>query len=256
MALREHFESSGAWLFRWRSYLPLLLLFLILIGLRNFHDLAADPRLENVWTFICFAIGVLGLMLRAFVVGYAAHGTSGRNARAQQADALNTSGLYSVVRHPLYLGNYLMWLSATLLTNTVWLPIVVSLIFWLYYERIMSAEEAFLRAKFGATFEQWAARTPAFVPAFQGWRASALPFNVRRVLRQERAGLLALVLIFCAFNAFVNYSRGNHFALDRAWQVILALTLLCYIIFTIDKKLARRARKKEPATSSIAGSNL
>jgi hypothetical protein len=26
MELREHFEGSGQWLFRWRSYLPLVLL--------------------------------------------------------------------------------------------------------------------------------------------------------------------------------------------------------------------------------------
>ena len=62
---------------------------------------------------------------------------------------LNTSGLYSVVRHPLYLGNYLMWLGVALFSRTWWAPVIVSLVFWLYYERIMFAEEEFLRRQFG-----------------------------------------------------------------------------------------------------------
>ena len=32
--------------------------------------------------------------------------TSGRNTHDQVADSLNTSGIYSIVRHPLYVGNF------------------------------------------------------------------------------------------------------------------------------------------------------
>ena len=36
MALREDFERSGIWLFRWRSYLPIFLIGILLIGFRHF----------------------------------------------------------------------------------------------------------------------------------------------------------------------------------------------------------------------------
>ena len=42
-----------------------------------------------------------------------------------------------------------------------WLPVIYSLAFWIYYERIMFAEEAFLRQKFGETYRRWAATTPS-----------------------------------------------------------------------------------------------
>jgi hypothetical protein len=35
MALREDLEKKGAWLFKWRSYFPLLLMPLFIIALRN-----------------------------------------------------------------------------------------------------------------------------------------------------------------------------------------------------------------------------
>ena len=45
----------------------------------------------------------------------------------------------------------------------------IGLVFWLYYERIMLAEEEFLRARYGKAFDDWAARTPAFLPNFRHW---------------------------------------------------------------------------------------
>ncbi|NLL27934.1 MAG: DUF1295 domain-containing protein [Bacteroidales bacterium] len=38
-------------------------------------------------------------------------GISGKNTEKQIADFLNTKGMYSIVRHPLYLGDFLMWLG-------------------------------------------------------------------------------------------------------------------------------------------------
>ncbi len=56
-------------------------------------------------------ISFFGLALRVIVVGHAPYGTSGRNTREQVADTLNTTGMYSIVRHPLYLANYLIILG-------------------------------------------------------------------------------------------------------------------------------------------------
>ena len=37
--------------------------------------------------------------------------TSGKNTAKQIAESLNTSGIYSVLRNPLYLANFLNWLE-------------------------------------------------------------------------------------------------------------------------------------------------
>ena len=101
-------------------------------------------------------------------MGFVPKDTSQRNTGRPQAAALNTTGLYSLVRHPLYVGNYLMWLGVALFTGAWWAPVIVSLVFWLYYERIMFAEEEFLRRRFGGDYTAWASTVPAFLPRCAG----------------------------------------------------------------------------------------
>src|SRR2546422_497608 len=74
------------------------------------------------------------------------------------------------------------------------IPLIDVLAFWLYYERIMFAEEAFLRQKFGETYQRLAATTPAFFPRFGQWRKPSLPFSWRNVMRREYTALMLLIL--------------------------------------------------------------
>ena len=121
----------------------------------------------------------------------------------QVAESLNTTGLYSVVRHPLYLGNFLMWLGVALFPRSLSFVAAVVFAFWLYYERIMIAEEAFLRERFGERFDAWADRTPAFIPSLRRWTRPRLAFSLRKVLRKEYNGLLAVVAVAVVTLCFV-----------------------------------------------------
>jgi protein-S-isoprenylcysteine O-methyltransferase Ste14 len=242
VALLQHFERSGQWLFRWRSYLPLLLFVILIFGVRGYHYPNDSHSLEITWELVCLGVGLLGLVVRAVTIGYAATGSSGRVTRKQEAAALNTSGIYSTVRHPLYLGNYLMWISVALLSRNVWVVLVISLIFWLYYERIMFAEEAFLRGKFGPAYDAWAARVPAFIPRFGSWVSAGVAFQTKRVMRSERSGLLGLIICFAAFNAYVESRYESRFRVDQLWLILTVLALLFYAVLEIDKKRSRRPK--------------
>jgi protein-S-isoprenylcysteine O-methyltransferase Ste14 len=226
MALREEFESNGTWLFRWRSFLPLLLLALFLLALRDYHYPRHSERLHHIWQGVCLLIGFFGLAIRAYAAGHAPRGTSGRNTRRQIADTLNTTGPYSIVRNPLYLGNFFMGLGPALFPGMWWLTLIYALVFWLYYERIIFAEEAFLREKFGQSFLDWAARTPAFLPRWRHYVPSDLPFSWRTVLRREYNGLLGLVAVLFVLNA-----AGDAFYLGRMQLDVASIWLLAVIVF-------------------------
>ena len=50
--------------------------------------------------------------------------------------------------------------------------LLVTLAYMMYYLRIAMAEEAFLAGKFGATYSDWTATVPAFVPVLGHPRSS------------------------------------------------------------------------------------
>jgi len=239
MALREEFERNGAWLFRRRSFLPLLLLAVFVPALRDYRYPGESERLQFIWVAVCLVIGLVGLTVRAWTAGYAPRGTSGRNTRRQIADTLNTTGPYSVVRNPLYLGNFFLGLGPAMFPGAWWLVLIYVLVFWLYYERIIFAEEAFLREKFGETFLEWAARTPVFVPRPRLYVRSALPFSWRSVLRREYNGLLGLVAAMFVLNLVGTAFLLGRVRLQCAWIWLLAVTVALWALLRTLRKHTR-----------------
>jgi protein-S-isoprenylcysteine O-methyltransferase Ste14 len=240
MPLREEFLSAGQWLFRWRSYLPVALFVPVVavVAVRAWQG--AVPAPDRAWDLFCLLVSMLGVAVRAATIGCTPAGTSGRNtAEGQVASTVNTTGMYSVVRHPLYVGNFLMWLGVALFPRSGWLAVVITLAFWLYYERIMFAEEEFLRAKFGVVYERWASATPAFLPDPRRWRPPSLPFSGRNVLKREYSGVLGVVACLTALDVVRDSIARGGPSIDPMWLGIFAGTLALYLVL---RTLKRRTR--------------
>ena len=205
MALTEQMESQGAWLFKYRSILPLII---FAIGIVLFLNNESNPEnwiLENnfqesLYELTCLLVAFLGFFIRIYTVGYSRPNTSGRNTEHQVADVLNTTGIYSIMRNPLYVGNFFMWLGIAMLTGNFWFIIAFTLFYFLYYERIIFTEEQFLKNKFGHTYLEWAQKTPIIVPKFSSFKKADYNFNWKKVFRQEKNGLAALLILFCLFD--------------------------------------------------------
>jgi protein-S-isoprenylcysteine O-methyltransferase Ste14 len=230
MALREEFRKHGNLLFRFRSYLPLLFFPIIIMALSSLKYPGNEHWKDQIWEMVCLAISFLGLGIRIFTIGRVPEGTSGRNTGRQIADVLNTSGIYSVVRHPLYLGNFFMWLGIIMFIHSWWLTITFMLAYWLYYERIMYAEEEFLRDKFGDSYLQWANKTPAFWPNLSNWQAPNLPFSWRTILKREYHGLFGIIFTFTILEVAGDYIVSGRFELDPLWVGLFTVNLLIYLV--------------------------
>jgi len=236
MALKDEYANSGSYLFRWRSYIPLLFLPIVVLALKDFDYLGGSESLDHLWEVTCLAFGASGLLVRVLTVGYAPAGTSGRNTKEQKAATLNTTGLYSIVRHPLYLGNFLIWLGVSLFPHLWWFALIAILAFWIYYERIMFAEEEFLRTKFGAAFEEWAAQTPAFIPNLRSWRSPTLAFSWKTALAREYSTLFATIVMFFFLEAAGDFFAGKMPHVDFGWLLLLAVGCVIYILVRWMKK--------------------
>ena len=239
MALSGELERQGNWLFRWRSYLPLLGMPVAVAAMASVHWPFGSFEFHQAWEILCLAVSFAGLAIRAITVGHAPIGTSGRNTTEQVAWSLNTTGMYSIVRHPLYFGNYLIGLGAVFVPFVWWLPLLYSTAYWLYYERIMLAEEAFLQQQFGKTFEQWSNATPTFVPKLSLWRRPAEPFSLRFVLRKEYTGLAVVVLLHTAIEISEHLVIDHRFIMEPIWKAFFAAGTSAYLLLRFLKRKTR-----------------
>lgn len=254
MALNEELKTQGDFLFKHRSYLPLILLALgLFVKIFQGKNTAGinETGSNDILQIAYISIGILGLAIRAFTVGYSPRNTSGRNTKEGQiADELNTTGLYSLIRNPLYLGNYLMWLSVAMLTNNIWFVLLFSLSFWIYYERIVFTEEQFLRNKFGQPFLDWAKVTPPMIPKHFAYKRPEIKFDWGKVLKKEKNGLFALFFIFLVFEKIDQYLGEGTLMIDTTWITIGAFfTGILYVVLKFLKKFSNVLDRKPQVSS-------
>ncbi len=236
MALVHEFEKSGNWLFKRRSWLPLFIIIagIAMMYLGNRQAILFDTRDELIF----LGVSLFGQVIRILTVGFTPKNTSGRNTtNGQLADELNVTGIYSIMRHPLYLGNFFMWLGPVLFLRSFGEALVFVLIYWLYYERIMFAEEQFLRRKFGDIYDKWSENVRSFFPCSFKYIPPRLPFSVKNVLKREYNSFVNIFVIFAVLDLFRNYFLSERIYLTTMWiYLFVSGGLVWLIIRTIDKR--------------------
>jgi protein-S-isoprenylcysteine O-methyltransferase Ste14 len=236
MPLKEKSESAGRFLFKWRSFLPLLTIGLFLIAMRYSPHTQRKLYPDVLWEGVCFSVSLSGLAIRVFTVGFVPKGTSGRTTNKPRASTLNTTGMYSIIRHPLYFGNFFVWLGFAMWPRSLFLVIALILIFYSYYWLIILAEEKILRENFGDTFVEWARKTPILFPRFGNWQKSALPFSLKTVLKRECTTFFAIVAIFTCLEIGADWLYSGKLQFDPVWVSIFFIGLCTYVILLTLKK--------------------
>jgi protein-S-isoprenylcysteine O-methyltransferase Ste14 len=236
MALVHEFENSGNWLFKRRSWLPVFMIVagIIMMYMGNRQAILFDMRDELIF----FGVSLFGQIIRILTIGFAPQNTSGRNTvNGQIADELNITGIYSLLRHPLYLGNFFMWLGPVLFLRSVWFAVIFGLLYWLYYERIMFAEEQFLRRKFGEIYDKWSENVSSFIPYPFKFIQPKLPFSVRNVLKREYNSFVNIFVVFTILDLFRNYFLTGRIYLTEMWIYLFVSALVIWIVVrTIHKR--------------------
>ncbi len=236
MALQEEFEKTGEFFFRWRSYLPLAMAVLFILALAGYRIRFENHSLNLAWDFFSLAVALSGEGIRFFTVGYVPRGTSGRNTLGQVAETLNTTGMYAVVRNPLYLGNFIIWFGLSLFMRLWWFSALIVLFFLVFYVRIIFTDEAFLREKFGDAFMAWAAETPAIMPRWRNWRPPALPFSFKSALKREYGSFFAIIATFTVLELLAGLFTHGTLWIDAIWLKLFIFSGLFYLTIRYLKK--------------------
>ena len=230
MSLLQSMEKQGNFLFRYRGQFPVIL-FLLAIPFIYLTDYKSISEKSYFYLLsLSIILSVIGSLIRFYTIGTTTKGTSGRNTKEQIADVLNSTGMYSIVRHPLYLGNYLIWLGIAVSTLNFCFIFIMSLFFWLYYERIIFAEERFLEKKFGDYYLEWSNSLPAFFPLILNFKKSDTSFSIISVLRREYSSVLATVIGFIFIEVFRNYFTYKFWVISSFSLKLLISTILIVLI--------------------------
>jgi protein-S-isoprenylcysteine O-methyltransferase Ste14 len=137
---------------RWRVRLgyPLALVFWLLA--------TSTPRSILVGGIVA----AFGLFIRGAAAGY-----------LRKDQDLATTGPYAYMRNPLYLGSAFLAAGFVVAGRSWWAGALVAAYFAIFYYAVMRNEEEDLRARFGAAFDQYAARVPLFFPSWVSSRVNA-----------------------------------------------------------------------------------
>ena len=80
----------------------------------------------------------------------------------EQSQSLVTGGLYRFSRNPIYVG-ILLFIVGSVITAPGPLTILSLILTWVFVNRVIDAEESFLRGAFGAEFDAYYTRTRRWV---------------------------------------------------------------------------------------------
>ena len=152
----------------------------------------AAPTPHTIVVGTLFIAG--GEFLRIWAVGYAGASTRARTLGA--ARDLVTTGPYSYVRNPLYLGNFLLSFGVCLLSNVYWLVAVLVIGYFCQYLPIIALEETYLLESCGSIYQAYREQVPRFLPQFRPYlHPSDHDFSFARAIKSEKRTLTAIVCV-------------------------------------------------------------
>ncbi len=99
------------------------------------------------------AVAAIGIWVRAIASGH-----------VKKNEELTTTGPYAYTRNPLYLGSIVIAFGFAIAALSLWVALIIVLLFIAIYVPVIRGEEAFLRSRF-PDFEEYARTVPRLIPS-------------------------------------------------------------------------------------------
>jgi len=231
----------GNFFFRYRNSLfPLAFAVAILAGRPEYPF--GRPDMDAAFALAGVVAVLLGETLRVLTIGYEYIIRGGRQSKVY-AESLVQGGVFSHCRNPMYVGNLLIVLGLTLVSDSesfylIFIPFAV-----IAYTSIVAAEEAYLRSKFGAEYDDYCRRVNRWWPRWAGFSRSVegMRFNWKRVLVKEFNTTFLLVVALVGLELLSEYSVHGTSGLPPTPYLIVGafVWLSLYLLVRTLKKTGR-----------------
>jgi protein-S-isoprenylcysteine O-methyltransferase Ste14 len=183
--ITEHMDFRQQ-LFQYRSYTPIPFLVVMI--------LFASPTILSITGGLLIVCA--GELIRMW--GVAIAGSETRTTGPVGGTYLITTGPFSYVRNPLYIGNILMYFGAGVMANTPLLALIALVYFFWQYSLIVSLEEEYLRKTFTEEFIEYCRTVPRFFPTmsrYTGGTHEQPVLDWKRGMISEKRTLQAIAIL-------------------------------------------------------------
>lgn len=224
--------QAGSFLFKYRSLTPVPLIIVIFIFFKPV-DLG-----KNIFTIHLsgLVISLFGQIIRIVTVVHSSFGTSGRESYLR-ADSLNVTGIYSIVRNPLYIGNFFILNGLLVFYSNVLAILIFDIFFVIQYYFIIISEEKFLKDKYEESYDQYCKDVVRIFPVFKNYKKSDLKFNFKKLIFREKDSIFNMFIMFVLIMIYkekiIKGSIGDSIYIYISLGIIL---IFSYLIVNILKK--------------------
>ena len=122
---------------------------------------------------IIFLIGLFLALWARWVLGTMYGVSTGSSAPLQEKHRLIQRGPYALIRHPMYLGYWLV-MFGVLLTYRTWTPLLLLIMTVPSFHRRARREEISLEEMFGEEYQAYVKNVPMFLP---NWKIKSKEIN-------------------------------------------------------------------------------
>jgi protein-S-isoprenylcysteine O-methyltransferase Ste14 len=230
--LQDRLTKIGNFIFRYRSYQFLMMMLILFEERVHFKQITDSVFFE----LFCSFIALCGLLIRSLTIGFVHEMTSGRNTLRQKAEELNTTGAYSIVRNPLYIGNYLILLGISLLAQNHEVVILNTGTFIFIYVPIVLAEEEFLFRKFGEQYSKYTKSVNCIIPSFKNFKRPMRNFSFKMVFKREHDTWLTTMFGLIFVELLREYGIKDRINLEPWWIFPACAVIVVWIVLKYMKR--------------------
>jgi len=233
----------GNFFFRYRNVLfPLAFVVAILAGRPEYPF--GRPDMDAAFALAGVVVALLGETLRVLTIGYE-YIIRGGMKRKVYAETLVQGGVFAHCRNPLYLGNLLIVLGLALVSDSDAFYLIFIPFALLAYTSIVAAEEAYLRGKFGAEYDDYCRRVNRWWPRWAGFSRSVegMRFNWKRVLVKEFNTIFIVVVALACLEVLSEFSVNGTSGLPPT-QYLIAGAFVWLSLYLLVRTLKKTGRLK------------
>ena len=193
--------AVGNFFFRHRNTLFPILFVSSILSARPY--IIGNPIVDRLLVVCGSLIACAGQAVRLLTIGYEYIERGGKAGKVY-ASHLVQGRVYALTRNPMYLGNGLIAVGATMVAGAPVVYAIVLPFFLFVYQALIAAEEVYLHSRFGKEYEQYCRSVNRLWPAVSRAQEvlAGLSYDWKRAIRKDLSTLTGLATSLMALRVW------------------------------------------------------